>query len=50
MRGCGRPVAYLARLEPRGFMILSDITEGSPQVFVSYEGDPDRMADRKSVV
>ena len=25
-------------------MILSDITEGSPQVFVSYEGDPDRMA------
>ncbi len=28
----------------RGFMILSDITEGSPQVFVSYEGDPDRMA------
>ncbi len=40
----GRPVAYLARLEPRGFMILSDITEGSPQVFVSYEGDPDRMA------
>ncbi|MCX6566135.1 MAG: C10 family peptidase [Candidatus Aminicenantes bacterium] len=38
-----RPVAYLIRLKPQGFMILSDITEVSPQVFVSYEGDPEQL-------
>jgi len=35
----GRPVAYLVNLKPQGFMILSDITEVTPQVFVSYSGD-----------
>ncbi|MCX6566365.1 MAG: C10 family peptidase [Candidatus Aminicenantes bacterium] len=38
-----RPVAYLIRLMPRGFMILADITEVSPQVFISYEGDPELL-------
>jgi hypothetical protein len=38
-----QPVAYLVRLMPRGFMILADITEVSPQVFVSYEGDAERL-------
>lgn len=32
-------VAYLVKLKPQGFMILSDITEVSPQVFVSFSGD-----------
>ena len=39
----GRPIAYLVRLRPQGFMILADITEVSPQVFVSYEGDPELL-------
>jgi len=34
-----RPVAYLVRLKPQGFMILSDISEVAPQVFVSFSGD-----------
>jgi len=38
-----RPVGYLIRLKPGGFMILADITEVSPQVFVSYEGNPDLL-------
>ncbi|MHB8054427.1 MAG: C10 family peptidase, partial [Candidatus Aminicenantales bacterium] len=36
----GRGIAYLIRLSPGGFMILSDITESAPQVFVSFKGDP----------
>ncbi len=32
-------IAYLVKLKPQGFMILSDITEVSPQVFVSFSGD-----------
>jgi len=32
-------VAYLVKLKPQGFMILSDVTEVSPQVFVSFSGD-----------
>lgn len=34
-----RPVAYLVKLNPQGFMILSDITEVTPQVFISFSGD-----------
>jgi len=34
-----QPVAYLVKLKPQGFMILSDITEVSPQVFISFSGD-----------
>ena len=32
-------IAYLAEFKPQGFMILSDITEVTPQVFVSFSGD-----------
>lgn len=32
-------VAFLAKLKPQGFMILSDVTEISPQVFVSFAGN-----------
>lgn len=39
----GRAVGYLVRLIPGGFMILADITESTPQVFVSYDGDPDLL-------
>ena len=35
----GRMVAYLVKLKPQGFMILSHITEAAPQVFISFGGD-----------
>jgi len=38
-------VAYLVKLKPQGFMILSDITEVSPQVFVSFSGDFDTLRE-----
>ncbi len=38
-----QPVAYLVKLKPQGFMILSDITEVSPQVFISFSGDYDSV-------
>jgi len=34
-----RSVAYLVRLSPQGFMVLSDLTEITPQVFISFDGD-----------
>jgi len=45
-----RPVAYLARLGPQGFMILADITEVAPEVFISYEGDPELMTKHPFLV
>ncbi len=40
----GRQVGFLARLVPSGFMILSDVTEVTPQVFVSFgTGDFDSL-------
>jgi len=39
----GRIIAYLVRMNPGGFMILADITESTPQVFVSYDGDPAKL-------
>ncbi|MBN1938659.1 MAG: C10 family peptidase [Candidatus Aminicenantes bacterium] len=35
----GRQVAFLARLAPSGLMVLADITEVTPQVFISFSGD-----------
>jgi hypothetical protein len=35
----GQPIAFLVNLKPQGFMILSDITEVSPQVFISFSGE-----------
>ena len=45
-----RPVAYLVRFRPQGFMILSDITEVTPQVFISYEGDPELLTKHPILV
>jgi len=36
----GRAIAYLVRFQPQGFMILADVTESAPEVFISFEGDP----------
>ena len=43
-------VAYLVKLKPQGFMILSDITEVSPQVFVSFSGDFDTLREHPFLV
>lgn len=45
-----QPVAYLAKLKPQGFMILSDITEVSPQVFVSFSSDFDTLREHPFLV
>jgi hypothetical protein len=45
-----RPIGYLIRLKPQGFMILSDITEVSPQVFVSFAGDPELLIQHPFLV
>jgi len=36
-------VAYLVKLKPQGFMILSGLTEVSPQAFISFSGDFDTL-------
>ncbi len=38
-------VGYVVGLDPRGFMLLSDITEASPMKFISYSGDFEGIKD-----
>lgn len=45
-----QPVAYLIKLAPQGFMILSDITEVSPQVFISFRGDFDSLQEHPFLI
>ncbi len=39
----GREIAYLVRFLPQGFMILADVTESTPEIFISFEGDPEML-------
>ena len=36
---------YLVKLQPRGFILIPDLTELSPLAFVSYAGDFDQVKD-----
>lgn len=43
-------VAYLVRFYPQGFMILADITEICPQIFISYSGDFDKVQEHPFIL
>jgi hypothetical protein len=45
-----RQVAFLVRLKPVGFMILSDISEVTPQVFVSFSGTYEALSKHPFLV